>query len=156
LDIYASDPAARPDAQFARGVANAAPHDLAELERAIARFDRKLLIEPDGRAREQTLHGVAAVRESTRDQFAARAALRSISLTTFQWCKARRADHLVTRLAVAEELFSTWCFDTVTVNRGAAVDGPLPDRAPASFVSATLSFHEAEAVLTADPENRAF
>src|SRR5690348_6260302 len=65
--------------------------------------------------------------------------VRNPQLFTGQWSKARRAEHLVTRLAFAQELYSSWGFDTVTVYRGAAVDGPLPARSPASFVSVTFS-----------------
>jgi hypothetical protein len=124
--------------------------------------------------------------------------VRHADLFTGQWSKARRAEHLVTRLAVGQELFARWGIDTVTVYRGAAVDGPLPAPRSSSFVSATLSrdvatahfdggpttqtavlwrqdvpvtrlfmtfletremnarFHEAEAVLIADPHNHAF
>jgi hypothetical protein len=114
------------------------------------------------------------------------------------WSKARRAEHIIARLAFVQELWSSWEQETVTLYRGAAVNGPLPAREPASFVSATFSlevatahfeggpatqtavmwrqrvpvdrlfmtfvetpemnsrFHEAEAVLIADPTNRAF
>lgn len=124
--------------------------------------------------------------------------VRHAELFTGQWSKARRAEHLVTRLAFGQELFSTLGVDTLTVYRGTAVEGLLPAPRPASFVSATLSrevaiahfdggpktqtaalwrqevpvtrllmtfletremnsrFHEAEAVLIADPHNRAF
>jgi hypothetical protein len=114
------------------------------------------------------------------------------------WTRARRADHIVVRLAFQRELWSSWDRPTVTLYRGAAVEGPLPAPARSSFVSATLSrevatahfdggpttrtavlwrqdvpverlfmtfletpamnerFREAEAVLVADPANRAF
>lgn len=110
--------------------------------------------------------------------------------------KPRRAEHIVTRLAFARELWSR--HETVTLYRGMATDGPMPARTPSSFVSATLSrdvatehfdggpatttaalwrqdvpitrlfmtfletremnqhFAEAEALLIADPANRAF
>ncbi len=208
--------------QFARGSAVATPDDLLDLVRAAARFDRELLIEPDGRAREQTLHRIAAVRESFRDQLAGREfpqidladhisrregdprlyaildevmaargleelehgfsatfvsnpasgelvkghaivlaelglcrfrgkIVRDPELFTGQWSKLRRAEHLVTRLAVSAELFSRWGVDTVTVYRGAAVDGPLPAWSPASFVSATLSREVATAHFDGGP-----
>lgn len=115
------------------------------------------------------------------------------------WSKPRRAEHLIARLAFTWELWTLVVDDgTVTVYRGAAVDGPLPEPSPSSFVSATFSrevaaahfdggpttqtavlwrqripvarlmmtfletrgmnrrFKEAEAVLIADPANRAF
>jgi hypothetical protein len=53
--------------------------------------------------------------------------------------KERRAEHLVARLAFTYELWSTVGDETVTLYRGAAVDGPLPERSSSSFVSATFS-----------------
>jgi hypothetical protein len=112
--------------------------------------------------------------------------------------KTRRARHLVARLAFTQALWASRGEHAVTLYRGAAVDGPLPERAPGSFISATFSrevatehfeggptsqtsalwrqrvplarlfmtfletpelngrFKEAEAVLIADPANRAF
>lgn len=255
--------------QFAHGGAVLTRSALAQLERAAAHFDHELVIEPDGRAREQALQRIGAARERIRDQLAGRKLpqidlarhisrregdpelyavldevmtarglqevehgfsatfvsnpasgelvkghaivfaelglcpyrgkiVRNPQLFAGQWSQAQRAEHLVTRLAFAQEMFSSWGFDTVTVYRGAAVDGPLPARSPASFVSVTFSrtvatahfdggpttqtavlwrqavpiarllmtfletremnerFHEAEAVLIADPDNRAF
>jgi hypothetical protein len=115
------------------------------------------------------------------------------------WCKARRAEHLIARLAFTSELWSSVAGQgSVILYRGAAVAGPLPEPSPSSFVSATFSrevgashfeggpttetavlwrqrvpvrrllmtfletremnrrFKEAEAVLIADPANRAF
>jgi hypothetical protein len=255
--------------QFARGGRVATPAAFAELERAAARFDRTLVIEADDNVRDQTLHRVASLRESIRDQLAGNGVppidlahqisrregdrrlyallhevmaarglerlehefsatfvsnpasgelvkghaivlaelglcpyvgkiVRHPELFTGDWSIARRAEHLLVRLAFGQELFSSWGLDTVTVYRGAAVDGPLPAPRPSSFVSATLSrevatahfdggpttrtavlwrqevpvtrllmtfletremndrFHEAEAVLIAEPHNRAF
>jgi hypothetical protein len=112
------------------------------------------------------------------------------------WSKRRRAEHLIARIAFAQALWSAE--ESVTLYRGAAVDGPLPEPSCSSFVSATFSrdvaaahfeggtttqtavlwrqrvpvarllmtfletremnrrFKEAEAVLIADPGNRAF
>jgi hypothetical protein len=53
--------------------------------------------------------------------------------------KARRAAHLVTRLAFTRELWSSLVGESVTLYRGAAVDGSLPEPVPSSFVSATFS-----------------
>ena len=111
--------------------------------------------------------------------------------------KAQRAEHIISRLAFTQELWSSWGYEAVMLHRGAAVDGPLA-RSSSAFVSATLSgevaaahyeggpttqtavlwrqrvpisrllmtfletpqmnrrFHEAEAVLIADPSNTAF
>lgn len=196
--------------QFARGGRVATPAALAELERAMARFDRALVIEPDGNAVDQTMRRIAAAREQIRDQLAEREVppidladhisrregdprlytlldevmatrgleqlehqfsasfvsnpasgelvkghaivlaelglcpyrgkiVRHSELFTGDWSKVRRAEHLVARLAFGQELFSSWGVDTVTVYRGAAVDGPLPAPRASSFVSATLS-----------------
>src|SRR5947209_7854125 len=53
--------------------------------------------------------------------------------------KKRRAAHIVARLAFTHELWSILCSERVTVYRGAALEGTLPERSPASFVSATFS-----------------
>ncbi len=255
--------------QFERGGSVATADAVAELERAVARFDRALVIEPDLSVQEQTLRRIATVREAIRKRLAGRDSLqvdlahhisqregnaqlyalldevmavaglqeldhrfsatfvsnpasgelvkghaivlaelglcpyrgkivRDPELFTGAWSKPQRAEHLVTRLAFTQELLSSWGVDTLTVYRGAAVDGPMPAPSPSSFVSATLSrevatahfeggpstqaavlwrqevpitrllmtfletqemnerFHEAEAVLIADPSNRAF
>ncbi len=55
------------------------------------------------------------------------------------WSRALRAEHIIARLAFVQELWSSWKHETVTLYRGAAVDGPLPAREQASFVSATFS-----------------
>jgi hypothetical protein len=125
-------------------------------------------------------------------------AVRDPSIFDEPWSKRRRAEHLIARLALSHELWGQWDQRTATLYRGAAVDGPLPERSPSSFVSATFSrtvaeahfeggpmtrtavlwrqevpisrlfmtfletramndrFAEAEAVLVADPDNRAF
>ncbi|HWK27633.1 MAG TPA: hypothetical protein VNS09_13780 [Solirubrobacter sp.] len=113
------------------------------------------------------------------------------------WSKARRAEHLLARLAFTQALWSRLDHAQLTLYRAAAADGQLAPR-PRSFVSATFSkevaddhfqggpttrvavlwrqvvpldrvlmtfletaamsrtFKEAEAVLLADPGNRAF
>ena len=127
-------------------------------------------------------------------------AVRDPSIFDEPWSKRSRAEHLIVRLALTHELCAQAALDqrTVTLYRGAATDGPLPERCPSSFVSATFSravaeahfeggadtqtavlwrqdvpiarllmtfletramnarFAEAEAVLIADPDNRAF
>jgi hypothetical protein len=124
--------------------------------------------------------------------------VRDADLFEAPWSKAERARHLIVRIAFMQELFAGLGREEVTLYRGAAVEGPLPERSPASFTSATFSravgaehfeggprtrtaviwrqvvpisrlfmtfletramndrFHEAEAVLIADPGNRAF
>jgi hypothetical protein len=53
------------------------------------------------------------------------------------WDRARRAEHLLARMAFTQALWSE--HEMVELYRGAAVDGPLPDRTPASLISATFS-----------------
>jgi hypothetical protein len=53
--------------------------------------------------------------------------------------KARRAEHLLVRLGFSQALWSRLGHERLTLFRGAAVDGPWPERTPASFVSATFS-----------------
>lgn len=55
------------------------------------------------------------------------------------WTKHRRGRHVIARLAFIHELWATWGHRGVTLYRGAAVDGALPGRKPACFVSATFS-----------------
>jgi hypothetical protein len=71
-------------------------------------------------------------------------AVRDPDLFTEPWSKPRRAEYLIARLAFTHELWSSWGYCEVPLYRGAAVDGPLPDRRPSSFVSATFSRDVAE------------
>jgi hypothetical protein len=68
--------------------------------------------------------------------------------------KARRARHLVARLAFSQALWSVLGEESIVLYRGAAVDGPLPPRAPASFVSATLSRQVAMSHFEGGPTTR--
>jgi len=211
--------------QFARGGSVVTSDALAELERATERFDRVLVVEPSGDARDQALDRIAIAREGIRDLLAGKELppidlaqhisrregdrrlyalldevmtrrgleqldrefsatfvsnpvsgelvkghaivlaelglcpyrgkiVRHPELFTGQWTKARRAEHLVTRFAFAQELFSRWDVDTLTVYRGAAVDGLLPAPHPASFVSGTLSRDVATAHFDGGPRTR--
>jgi len=257
--------------QFGRGSRVAPPGDVAELERALERFDRDLVVECDPGARDETVARIDRERRELRARLAGRdvpavgveladrvdaregdprlfalldevmtargvADLEQRFTTTFvsnphsgefvkghaivlaelglcpyrgkvvrypevfegAGSKARRAEHLVARLAFSAELWSRRGEDSVTLYRGAAVDGPLPAPSSSSFVSATFAsevaaahfeggptthtavlwrqrvpvnrvfmtfletremnrrFNEAEAVLIADPGNRAF
>lgn len=65
--------------------------------------------------------------------------------------KARRARHILLRLAVTHELYGE---EAVTLYRGAATDGPLPERVPASFISATFSRELATAHFEGGPATR--
>jgi hypothetical protein len=179
---------------------------VAELEGALRRFDRELLIEPDPAARQETLRRIDRARADVRIELpapldlSARVQARAgdpelftlldglvadrdvadleqrfadafvsnprsgefvkghaIVLAELGLCpyrgkvvrdpgvfegagrKERRAEHLVARLAFTYELWSTVGDETVTLYRGAAVDGPLPERSSSSFVSATFS-----------------
>lgn len=55
------------------------------------------------------------------------------------WSRSRRAEHLIARLAFTQELWASGIGQPLTLYRAAAVDGPLPPRRPASFVSCTFS-----------------
>jgi hypothetical protein len=55
------------------------------------------------------------------------------------WSKARRARHLIARLAFMQAMWGGFGEDAVVLYRGAAVDGRLVEPPPQSFVSATLS-----------------
>lgn len=65
--------------------------------------------------------------------------VRSSALFEEPWSKARRAEHLVSRLALMHELWAVWGCQHVTLYRGLASDTPLQDRSPPSLVSATFS-----------------
>lgn len=71
-------------------------------------------------------------------------AVRDPELFSGGWSTQRRAQHITVRLAFVHELFSSWGHREATVYRGAAVEGPLPPRSAASFVSATFSRAVAE------------
>jgi len=68
--------------------------------------------------------------------------------------RERRAEHLVARLAFAYELWSAIGEDTVTLYRGAAVEGQLSEPSPSSFVSATFSHDVAAAHFEGGPTTR--
>ena len=207
--------------QFARGGAVAPPDVVAELESALRRFDRELVIEPDPAAREETLRRIDRARVEMRldppmpvdvparvheragdpELFALLDGLvadrdvadleqrfadafvsnprsgefvkgHAIVLAELGLCpyrgkvvrdpgvfegagrKERRAEHLVARLAFTYELWSTVGDETVTLYRGAAVDGPLPERSSSSFVSATFSHDVAAAHFEGGPTTR--
>ncbi len=71
-----------------------------------------------------------------------------------EWARERRAAHLLARLAFTRELWSLLGAAALPVYRGAATDGPLPRRRPASFVSATFSREVAEAHFAGGPTTR--
>jgi hypothetical protein len=71
-----------------------------------------------------------------------------------EWARERRAAHLLARLAFTHELWSVLGAAALPVYRGAATDGPLPRRRPASFVSATFSREVAEAHFAGGPATR--
>ena len=77
--------------------------------------------------------------------------VRDAHLFTEPWTKEQRAEHITTRLAFIHELWASWGSQTVTLYRGAAVDGPLPPRSPTSFVSATFSSDVASAHFEGGP-----
>ena len=80
--------------------------------------------------------------------------VRDPNLFTGPWSKARRAEHLVERLAFTQELWSNLGDDTVTLYRGAAIDGRLPPPSRSSFVSATFSAEIAAAHFKGGPTTK--
>jgi len=70
------------------------------------------------------------------------------------WSKTRRAEHLIVRLAFTQELWTSLGQATITLYRGAASDGPLTARTPASFVSATFSETVAQEHFAGGPTSR--
>ena len=204
--------------QFARGAPVAPPEAVAELETALRRFDRELVIDPDPAVRQETLRRIDCVRADVQIELpapldlAARVRARAgdpelftvldkfiadrdvadlerrftsafvsnprsgefvkghaIVLAELGLCpyrgkivrdpgvfegagrKARRAEHLVARLAFTYELWSTVGEETVTLYRGAAVEGQLPEPSLSSFVSATFSHDVAAAHFEGGP-----
>lgn len=67
------------------------------------------------------------------------------------WSRARRAEHLIARIAFAQELWATVSAQPLTLYRAAAVDGPLLARDPGSFVSCTFSEQVAAAHFAGGP-----
>lgn len=68
------------------------------------------------------------------------------------WCKARRAEHLITRLAFTSGLWMSLAGEgSVTLYRGAATDGPMPKPTASSFVSATFASEVAAAHFEGGP-----
>jgi hypothetical protein len=55
-----------------------------------------------------------------------------------KWTRERRIDHIVTRLAFVRALFDRLGLQTVTVWRGASIEGRLEDRRGRTFVSTTF------------------
>jgi len=115
-----------------------AERDLAELE---ASFSSTLVSNPASR---EVVKGHAIVlAELGLCPYSGRA-VRDPELFSGGWSKRRRAEHITARLAFVAELFTAWGLDEVTLFRGAAVEGPLPPRAPTSFISASFSRAVAE------------
>jgi hypothetical protein len=71
------------------------------------------------------------------------------------WSREARAEHLIARMAFTQVVWAAGGADAVELYRGAAVDGPWPQRAPASLVSATFSRRVAEAHFEGGPTTRA-
>jgi hypothetical protein len=78
--------------------------------------------------------------------------VRDPALFEGDWSKSRRAKHVITRLAFTQELWGRE--EHVTLYRGAAVEGPLPEAAWSSFVSATFSREVAAAHFEGGPTTR--
>ena len=207
--------------QFVRGGPVAPPETLAELDNALRRFDRALVIDPDPAARQETLRRIDRVRADVRielpapldlaalvraragdpelftllDEFIADRDVadlerrftgafvsnprsgefvkgHAIVLAELGLCpyrgkivrdpgvfegagrKERRAEHLIARLAFTSGLWSAIGEETVTLYRGAAVEGQLPEPSLSSFVSATFSHDVAAAHFEGGPATR--
>jgi hypothetical protein len=65
--------------------------------------------------------------------------------------KARRAEHLIARLAFSGAMWTQLGHEATTLYRGAAAERALEDRVPASFLSATFSREVAEAHFEGGP-----
>ena len=61
------------------------------------------------------------------------------------WSRHRRAEHLIARMALVQELWASGVGQPLTLYRAAAVDGALSSNRPASFVSCTFSEQVADA-----------
>ncbi len=207
--------------QFVRGGPVAPPETVAELDNALRRFDRALVIDPDPAARQETLRRIDRVRADVRielpapldlaalvraragdpelftllDEFIADRDVadlerrftsafvsnprsgefvkgHAIVLAELGLCpyrgkivrdpgvfegagrKERRAEHLIARLAFTSGLWSAIGEETVTLYRGAAVEGQLPEPSLSSFVSATFSHDVAAAHFEGGPTTR--
>jgi hypothetical protein len=80
---------------------------------------------------------------------------RDRDLFSGSWARARRAEHLLWRLAFTHELFAALGASTVTLYRAAATDGALLPRLRSSLVSATFSRDVAEAHFEGGPATSA-
>jgi hypothetical protein len=80
--------------------------------------------------------------------------VRDSALFDGAWCKHARGQHIAARLAFVEEMWSSLGCEAVTLYRGAAVDGPLPEAVHASFVSSTFSREVAEEHFEGGPTTR--
>lgn len=69
--------------------------------------------------------------------------------------RPQRAEHLIARMAFAQELWTTVIARPLTLYRAAAVDGPLPISAPVSFMSCTFSEQVAAAHFAGGPTTQA-
>lgn len=80
--------------------------------------------------------------------------VRDHDLFAGEWSKERRAEHLVARMAFAQEVWGGGGAARITLYRGAAAEGALTARPPGSFVSATFSRAVAEAHFEGGPSTR--
>jgi hypothetical protein len=71
--------------------------------------------------------------------------VRDPSLFEEPWSRRRRAEHLIARMAFAQEVWNSDVGQPLTLYRAAAADGALSQPRPASFVSCTFSEEVADA-----------
>jgi hypothetical protein len=79
---------------------------------------------------------------------------RDPSLFAGAWSRARRAEHILRRLALTQAVLAHLGAEELTLYRAAAGDGPLPAPRPASLVSATFAREVAEAHFAGGPATR--
>jgi hypothetical protein len=81
--------------------------------------------------------------------------VRTPDLFAGEWSKARRAEHLVARLAFTQELWGRLGHAMLKLYRAAATEAPPPPERPRSFVSATFSREVADAHFAGGPKTQA-
>jgi hypothetical protein len=79
--------------------------------------------------------------------------VRDPSIFKAPWSKVRRAEHLISRLAFTQEFWAMSGYESVTLYRGAAFEGPPAPTDAASFVSATFSREVADAHFSGTPNS---
>ena len=82
------------------------------------------------------------------------AVIRDPALFAGDRSRPRRAEHLIARMAFAQELWNTVIGDPLTLYRAAAADGSLPVRNRGSLISCTFSEQVAAAHFAGGPSTQ--